>query len=109
MEERVTRHKRFTTVRCKLLPQQPHVFEGGLPDGDGVAVERAYGFPRRHVNDNRADILRVEERHEVDGVQIGGERLVPAIKSWVVCQTKAVYSSLYSHRNRSRQEAALYL
>ena len=60
--------------------EQPGIFERHLPDVDDVGVERSVSIAGRHVDERSDRILGVEERHEVDRVRIGRERLVAPVE-----------------------------
>ena len=56
------------------------VLQRHLPNVDDVAVERSVVARRRNLEHDRSGILGVEERHEVDRVRIGRERLVVPVE-----------------------------
>ena len=59
--------------------EQPGIFERHLPHVDDVGVERSVSIAGRQVENDRA-ILGIEERHEVDRVRIGRERLIAPVE-----------------------------
>src|SRR3984885_4665631 len=59
-----------------VQPRWPDVLDGGLPAVINGPGDRAVRACRWNLQHDRANILRIEKRHQVDGVRVGGKRLI---------------------------------
>ena len=74
------RQQQILAAFAGISPGWAGVLQRHLPDVDDVAVERSVVAGRRNLQHDRSGILGVEERHEIDRVRIGRERLVVPVE-----------------------------